>query len=133
MLGLTINKRILIEWKFALFCFTYLFLDIFRGYGLLQILLPFILFLFIPFIKQGKSVNQFVKENYVIIIGLFSMLGIVFTSKDTQVFLRAFPLFKEFPLFILVYLRWSILTGLLAITLTILNFKFKTLSPFFGE
>jgi len=133
MLGLTINKRILIEWKFSLFCFSFLYLDIFRGYGILQILLPFILLLFIPFIKQEKSIKRFLKKNYIILIGLFSMLGIIFTSKDTQVFLRALPLFKEFPLFILVYLRWSFLTGLLATTIIILNFKFKTLSPFFRE
>lgn len=132
-LGLTINKKFLIEWKFSLFCFSFLFLDIFRGYGILQILLPFILFLFIPFIKQEKSVKSFVKVNYIIMIGLFSVLGVIFTSKDTQVFLRSFPLFKEFPLFILVYLRWSILTGLLAITIIILNFKYKDLSPYFGE
>ncbi|MFX1322458.1 MAG: hypothetical protein ACFFAQ_12535 [Promethearchaeota archaeon] len=133
MLGLIINKKILIEWKFSLFCFSFLYLDIFRGYGMLQILLPFILFLLIPFVKQEKSIKQFVKENYIIMISIFSIIGMIFTSKDTQFFLRAFPLFNEFPLVILVYLRWSILTGFLAITLIILNLKYKTLSPFLEE
>jgi len=132
-LGITINKRISIEWKFSLFCITFLFLDIFRGYGLLQVLLPFILILFVPFIQQERSWNQFVKKNYLIIIGFLAIVGIIFTSKDTQVFLRAFPLFNELPLIILVYLRWSILTGLLAISLANLNFKNITISPFFKE
>jgi hypothetical protein len=129
-LGITINKRISIEWKFSLFCIAFLFLDIFRGYGLLQVLLPFILLLFIPFIKQERIRAFLVKENYLFIIGLFSIVGIIFTSKDTQAFLRTLPLFNEFPLVSLVYLRWLILTGLLAITLAILNLKNKTLSPF---
>lgn len=132
-LALVINKRIAIEWKFSLFCITFLFLDIFRGYGLLQVLIPFIIILFIPFLKKESSIDQFVKENYLIIVGLFSMVGIIFTSKDTQVFLQTLPLFNEFPLVILVYLRWSILTGILAISLAILNFKNKNLSPFFEE
>ncbi|MFX1504080.1 MAG: glycosyltransferase family 87 protein [Promethearchaeota archaeon] len=79
---LILNKNEYIEIKFGLFLLAYLFFGVFSHPPLISyICCSFVLFLFVPFIKQDLKGYEFIKKNSLILIGLISIMGIsLFTN-----------------------------------------------------
>ena len=130
---LTVNSKLLIEWKFSIFCLSLLYLDIYKGYALLQILLPFVLLLLVPFIKQEVSIKKFVEENYIMLIGFLSASCFILISSDTNHLFRTFTLLQKFPFYLLIYFRWLIVTCLFTTILLILIYKNKNHFPYYKD
>ena len=120
------NQKLKIEEKFAYFSLIYIFINIYKPYNSLIVLLPFILLLYIPYLKQDPIKFDFVKENKIMLIGLSSIFGICFMIPNTETIIKYLPKFQEFPWIMILYLRWIILLIIMVSSLIILSLKSKS-------
>jgi len=116
------NKTLRLEEKFAYFSLISLFLSIY-AWRVLLILIPFSLLVFIQFLKKEEKVLDFFKKNKILVIGLFSILGINFMPEFNFTFYKYLPILEEYPYFILVSLRWIFFVSILGISMLILHLK----------
>ena len=72
------HRRISLIEKFGYFCLAFVYLN-YLAFRILLNIIPFVCILFIPYIDQTKRGIQFLKENIIVLIGLFSIAGLYFT------------------------------------------------------
>lgn len=126
---LIIKEKFLIEEKFGYFSLAYILFGVYSYPHLLSLILfSLVLLLFVPYINQDNNNKaEFFKNNKVLFIGLFSIIGILFASGDFIIF-RFFSNLEEFPVNIFYYSRWIILLGLMIFSYIDLNLKTRRLT-----
>ena len=120
-----IIKKLPIEEKFAFFAFFALFVSLFANRTLV-ILLPLTLLLFVSHLKRENTCIDFIKNNLILLFGLFSIGGIYFNVNPETIYsiiLNILPIVDGSILMIIIYLRWLILLSIMAISLILLHLK----------
>ncbi|MFX0057850.1 MAG: GtrA family protein [Candidatus Heimdallarchaeota archaeon] len=104
---LILKRNLSIEKKFA---YTSLAWVIFSIYGTRSffLIVPLTLLLYVPFMQQKSNFKDFIKNNYVVILGLISV-GFVYLMPPNYTIYKYLPFLQEFPLIVLVNLRYLIL------------------------
>lgn len=104
---LILKKNLKIEEKFA---YNSLAWVIFSTYGARSFFLifPLTLLLYVPFIQQKPNFKDFIKRNYITLIGLICV-GIIYLMPPDYTIYKYLPFLQEFPLIILVNLRYLVL------------------------
>ncbi|MFX0139961.1 MAG: hypothetical protein ACFFDN_40340 [Candidatus Hodarchaeota archaeon] len=96
-----------IEQKFGYFSLIWIIFSTFAE-RVLVILIPLLLLLLIPFLNQENNLFDFIKNNFIISIGLLSVLAICFMPDANSIYNYA-PFLQEFPFVIFMYIRWIVL------------------------
>jgi len=117
------KKYIMIEEKFgyfALFCLFFYTMIAIRYY---IVLLPFIAILLINKMKDCEELMEFVKSNFLLILGLICII-ILYFIPEIHYLLRVFPILYNVPIVFLL-LRQTFVYLILTTTIFILNKKYK--------
>ena len=77
VLILILHRRINLPMKFGYFSVAFLYLN-YISFRILLNLIPFVCILFIPHMNQTKRGIEFIKENIIVMLGLFSIVGLYF-------------------------------------------------------
>lgn len=120
---LILKKKLSLDQKFSLFCICYIFLENYRRYDSLPIFLPFILLLYVPFLKQEENFSDFIKKNKLLLLGFIPIIGFYFIPKNTykyHIIFDIFPVSEEYPFVIFVNFRWIILLLMMVLFLLLL-------------
>jgi len=125
---LIFNDKSRIQEKFGYFSIAYILFG-FQFYHTVVSLVLFslALLLFIPYLNQDKKRIEFVKSNKILLLGVFSILGIFFIAHEFILY-EFIPIPHEYPLVILDNLRWIFLISIMIISLIHLKLKYKKIS-----
>ncbi|MFX1384038.1 MAG: hypothetical protein ACFFBP_16495 [Promethearchaeota archaeon] len=126
---LIINKKLTLEVKFGYFSLFAIFFGLFAN-RVLMILLPSILILFIPFMKQDETGFDFIKENIILLTGFLAIAGIYLNVNPETIYLITIfiiPASQGFGLMLIIYLRWIILLILMLLSFLLLYMKNRDL------
>jgi hypothetical protein len=122
---LILNNKLGIEEKFAYFSIAYIFFGVYSYPNLLSLtLFSLALLLFVPYLNQNAKGIEFIKCNKILLIGLMSIIGILFASSDF-IFYDLFPLLEYYPSAIFYYSRWIFLLSVMLISLILLHLKLE--------
>ncbi len=113
-------RKFRIEEKFGFLSISIILLN-FSGYRILIILLPLTSLLFIPFLMQEENINEFIKRNKIIVIGMISIFSIYLIPTKIQ---KSYPFFPGITIGLFISVM---LLGTSIICLYIKNIK-NTLS-----
>jgi len=118
---LIFNNNLKLEEKFAYLSFCSI---IFSTYGdrVLIVLFPLALLIYVPFLNQNENIIDLLKENRLISIGLLSVIIIYHMPPHFTIF-KYFPIMKEYPFIIFIFLRWIFLLSVFIASIIILNLR----------
>lgn len=125
VLILIINKKLNLEVKFGYFALFTIFFSLFAN-RVLMILLPLVMLLFIPFLKQDEIGTEFVKKNIILLIGFIAIMGLYLNVNPETIYniiTSIIPFFRGSVLLMLIYLRWIILLSIMVFSLLTLFLK----------
>ncbi len=106
-LVMILNKTLTIEKKIIFSCLFYIVFYT-LGQRSLYLLLAISLLLFVPYLNKDTKGFDFIRKNFVLIIGLLSVSAIFFMP-SRYTFNKYFPSVMNSPLVIIVNLRWILL------------------------
>ncbi len=104
---LAFQSKLTLEFKFGLLALGYIFLGTYSEPQVNIFSLSLLLFVH-KLNLEKKDIIGFINKNPFFIIGLFSIFFISISPPDFTIF-KYFPVLKEFPFIILVYLRYVLL------------------------
>lgn len=117
-----IKSKSRLEKKFGYFFLFFLLVDTFKA-GLLIISIPFIVLIFVPFLdKSTEDFTKFLSKNFIVLIGLFSIVILCFIPPRFTIF-KYFPELIEFPFIIFVNLCYIFILCFLTGSLIVLHIK----------
>ncbi len=116
---LNFREKLSLEKMFGYLSFIFLYFNIWKGYDTLVLIIPFILLLFLPYLKSNDFQDPYLKK--IRIISFISILILELEPSYNSVIFNAFPFMKNYPLVIFVYIRWLIPISILTISYILLE------------
>ncbi|MFX1392088.1 MAG: hypothetical protein ACFFAH_00810 [Promethearchaeota archaeon] len=110
-----LRKNLPLEVKFGFFALFSLFFYTLIALRYYIVILPLIAILFINKIEEREEFNEFIKDNFILLIGLFCIVVLYFIP-EIHYLLRLFPIFYNVPIQLL-HIRSTIVYIILAITI----------------
>ena len=113
------KEKMQLEHKFGYFSIGYVFFGIQFFHTVVSLIFfAFILLLYVPHLIQNEKGINFIKQNSIVLIGLFSIIGISFISHEFIIYeLIPVPKDDDYPLIIFDNLRWIFLLSIMLISL----------------
>ena len=118
---LVYNYKLTIQEKFGYLSIAYILFGFsFYHTVVSQVFFSLVLFLFVPYLNQNVRGIEFFKDNIVLLIGLFSILGIFFVAHQFILY-EFIRIPTEYPLLLFDNLRWIFLLTIMIISLILLK------------
>ena len=117
------KNKLELQKKFSYFSIAYILIGVqFYHTAVSLIFFSFVLLLFVPYLDQDAKGIEFVKNNKILLIGVFSILIIFFLSHEFIIY-RFIQEPKDYPLSILDNIRFIILISIMLISIILLELK----------